>query len=457
MSTKTRPTPASERPANSQPPADAPGPAPRGFRRRAPGAGAREAIAGRRRLGPLDVLRAMGPGIITGGADNDPAGITTYSVVGAQSGFAMNWLLLLSTPLLIVIQQMAARIGSVTKTDFATAIRTHYGRKLAITAVALVVVANVLTIGADLVMMAAVASMLTGVKLAAFIVPFATFMGYITIFGNYKAFSRYLLWLAGIFATYIVAAFLARPDWGQVLFATVVPQIRPNPAYFIGAVGLLGTTITPYLFFWQTSGEIEEKRGVQSMTRSRLDIAAGMIWSNVTAFFIIVVTGTVLYSHHQTVRTAADAARALQPFAGPYAKYLFAVGILGAGLLAIPVLAASTAYSIAGLFGWRRSLTRHVNNAPHFYIVLGAALLAAVQMGVMDVDPIKALFYSQVLDGLIAPLLVVLLLLLTSSRKVMGEFVNGLPTRIIGWVAVGVLLAADLAMIYSIVTGGFPG
>jgi Mn2+/Fe2+ NRAMP family transporter len=457
MSAKPNSPPDAERRASPDDPRAPDARSLRAFRRRAPGAGAKRAIASRRHLSVLSVVRAMGPGIITGGADNDPAGITTYSVVGAQSGFSMNWLLLLSTPLLIVIQQMAARIGSVTKTDFATAIRTHYGRKLAVIAVVLAVVANVLTIGADLEMMAAVGTLLTGIRLTTFIVPFAAFMAYVTIFGNYKAFSRYLLWLAGIFATYIVAAFLSRPNWGHVLFATVVPQIQMNPAYFVGAVGLLGTTITPYLFFWQTSGEIEEKRGVQSLLRSRLDIAAGMVWSNVTAFFIIVVTGTVLYSHHRDIQTAADAAQALAPFAGPYAKYLFAVGIVGAGLLAIPVLAASTAYSVAGLFGWRRSLTRHVNNAPQFYVVLGLALLAAVQMGVMDVDPIKALFYSQVLDGLIAPLLVVLLLLLTSSRKVMGDFVNGVPTRIIGWAAVAVLVAADLAMVYSIVTGGFPG
>lgn len=426
------------------------------FEQRAPGEGAAAAVKRHARMGPGDVLKALGPGIITGGADNDPAGITTYSVIGAQSGFSQNWLLLLSTPLLIVIQHMAARVGSVTKTDFATLIRTHYGAKLATIAVVLAVVANLLTLGADLEMMAAVTGLVTARPLAVFIVPYAAFMAYVTIFGNYKAFSKFLLWLAAVFATYIVAAFLARPDWGTVLRQTLIPHIQLSPVYFIGAVGLLGTTITPYLFFWQTSGEIEEKRGVQQMARSRLDIAAGMVWSNLTAFFILVVTGTLLYSHHATISTAADAARALTPFAGRYATYLFAVGIVGAGLLAIPVLAASTAYSVAGLLGWRRSLTRTAANAPQFYIVLGVALLVAVQLAVMGVDPIHALFYSQVLDGLVAPLLVVLLLLLTSSRKVMGDFINGATTRIIGWVAVGVLVSADAAMIYSVITNGLP-
>ena len=427
------------------------------FEDRAAGEGAKEVLSRRPSLRASQIFKALGPGLITGGADNDPAGITTYSVVGAQSGFSQNWLLLLSTPLLIVIQQMAAKVGNVTKTDLAASIRTHYGRRLATAAVLLTVIANVLTIGADLLMMAAVAALITGVKFTYFIVPFAALIAWLTIFVNYKTFSRALLWLVAIFCTYIVAAFLSHPDWATVLRQTVIPQIHLSPDYFIGAVGLLGTTITPYLFFWQTSGEIEEKRGVQGITRSDIDISAGMIFSNVIAFFIIVSTGSVLYAHHTSITTAADAAKALQPFAGSYAKDLFGVGIIGAGLTAIPVLAASTAYSVGGIFGWRRSLTRNVNNAPQFYLVLGVAMLIGVQLAVSDVNPIKALFYSQVLDGFIAPLLVVLLLLLTSSRKVMGDFVNGLPTKIIGWVAVGVLVLADLALLYSIFTSGLPG
>jgi NRAMP (natural resistance-associated macrophage protein)-like metal ion transporter len=421
---------------------------------RPPGEGAKDAVAERRKLTLGDMFKAAGPGIITGGADDDPAGIATYSVVGATSGFSQNWLLLLSTPLLIVIQQMSARIGNVTKSDLTTAIRTHYGRNIAVGIVVLVVAANIITIGADLLMMAAVAALVTGLRFTLFIVPFALVMSYVSIFANYKTFSRYLLWLVAVFGTYIVAALLAHPDWGAVLRGTVIPQIQLNATYFLSAVGLLGTTITPYLFFWQSSGELEEKRGVQSISRTDLDISVGMVWSNIIAFFIIVATGSVLFSHHADIKTAADAARALEPFAGKYAKYLFSVGIIGAGFLAIPVLAASTAYAIGGLFGWRRSLTRHVNNAPQFYIVLGLALLVGVQLAVSDVDPIKALFYSQVLDGFVAPVLVVFLLLLTSSRKVMGEFANGAATKVIGWAAVCILVAADVGLIYTIVTNG---
>jgi Mn2+/Fe2+ NRAMP family transporter len=424
---------------------------------RQPDEGAKDAVAEQIRLTPGDVLKAAGPGLITGGADNDPAGITTYSVVGAHSGFSQNWLLLLSTPLLIVIQQMSARIGNVTKTDFATALRTHYGRNIAAILVLLAITANIITIGADLLMMASVAALITGLKFIYFVVPFALVMSYICIFANYKTFSRYLTWLVGVFCAYIIAAFLAKPDWAAVLKATIIPQVQMNATYFIAAVGMLGTTITPYLFFYQTSGEIEERRGVQSVARTDLDVSMGMIWSNVIAFFIIVSTGTVLYSHHADIQTAADAAKALEPFAGRFAKYLFAVGIVGSGFLAVPVLAASTAYSIAGLFGWRRSLTRQVNNAPQFYIALGLALLVGVQLAIVDINPIKALFYSQVLDGFVAPVLVVFLLMLTSSRKVMGDFANGPITKLIGGTAVLVLVAADAALVYSIITSGPPG
>jgi Mn2+/Fe2+ NRAMP family transporter len=420
----------------------------------APRASARELT--KQRLSLREMLRAAGPGLITGGADNDPAGIATYSIVGATVGFAQNWLLLLSTPMLIVIQQMSAKVANVTKTDLATLLRTTFGARVATPAVLLMVVANVITMGADLLAMGAAFELLTGVKFIYWIVPLAAVMAIVTIFADYKVLSKYLLWLVAVFATYILAAFLSRPNWGAVLRSTLVPQVSFSADYFLGAVALLGTTITPYLFFWQASGEIEEKRGVQGISRRNVDIAAGMLWSNLTAFSIIVATGAVLFSHHTAIRTAADAARALEPFAGPYAKVLFAVGVIGAGLLAIPVLAASASFGVAGLAGWRRGLGRHAKNAPQFYVVIGVAFLIAMELAVSSVNPIKALFYSQVLDGLIAPVLVILLLILTSSRKLMGDFVNGLPTKVIGWAAAFVLILADVAVIYQVATKGLP-
>ncbi len=431
---------------------DVPSPAPKGPSDSAADAGAQEVIAERQKLGFADIIRVVGPGLITGNADNDPAGITTYSVVGAQNGYSQNWLLLLSAPLLIVVQQMSAKIGNVTKTDFASAIRTHYGVRVATVAVVAVVIANLLTLSADLEMLAAVTGLVTGVKFIYFVVPFAALMVYVSIFVDYALFARYLLWLGAISVAYIGSAILAQPSWFDALTATLIPHVEASPDYWLGAVGLLGTTITPYLFFWQTSGEIEERRGVQSMTRTGLDITIGMIWSSVVAFFIIVTTGAVLYTHQASISTAADAAKALEPLAGPYAKYLFAAGIIGAGLLAVPVLAASTAYSVAGLLGWRRSLAREARNAPEFYLVLGIAFLIGVEFAIADLDPIKMLFYSQVLAGLIAPILVVLLVRLTSSRKVMGDFANSTLVTGVGWLAVAVLVCADLALVFSLVT-----
>ena len=258
------------------------------------------------------------------------------------------------------------------------------------------------------------------------------------------------------FVSYAIAAFLDRPNWAQVLHQTFIPHLQFTSLYWFGAVGLLGTTITPFLFFWQTSGEIEERQGVQALTRSQFGNAIGLITSNVAAFFIIVATGSVLFPHGVRIATAADAAKALEPFAGPAAKYLFAIGIIGSGFIALPVLAASTAYSVAGLFGWRRGLARQTRNAPHFYLVLGIGFLLGTELAVAGVDPIKMLFYSQVLDGLIAPGLIVILLLLTSSRKVMGDFVNGALTKFWGWAAVVVMAGANVALIYQLATSGLP-
>lgn len=195
---------------------------------------------------------------------------------------------------------------------------------------------------------------------------------------------------------------------------------------------------------------------MQGISRRNVDITVGMVWSKFTAFFILVAAGAVLYSHHSTIKTAADAARALEPFAGRYATALFAVGIIGAGLLAIPVLAASAAYGVAGLAGWRQGLGRHAQNAPQFYVVIGLAFLVAIEMAISSVNPIKALFYSQVLDGIIAPVLIVLMLILTSSRKLMGDFVNGWPTKVIGWAGAAVMVAADVAVVYQVATQGLP-
>jgi|SRR5579872_6760002 len=399
------------------------------------------------------MLRIAGPGIITGGADNDPAGIATYSTVGATTGLSQLWLLVLSLPLLVAVQGIAARLGNVTKLGLAELIRIEFGRPIAYGAAVLAVVANVATIGADLVAMAAVLELLTGIKLLYFIVPLVVVMGYVTIFQDFKSIERFMLWLVVVFFTYVLAGVLAHPRWGTVLLRTVVPPIQPSVTYFAGAVGLLGTTITPYLFFWQTAGEREERRGVEQLGDTYVDITSGMIFSNVIAYFIVVSTASTLYIHHRSINTAADAAAALAPFAGHFATVLFSIGVLGAGLLAIPVLSVSTGYIVAGTVGWRMGLGREAYTAPGFYSVIALSMLAGVELAVSGFSPIKALFYSQILDGLVAPVLIALMVVLASRRSLMGQYLASLWERLGGWAAVVVMTLADIALLYGLITG----
>jgi NRAMP (natural resistance-associated macrophage protein)-like metal ion transporter len=400
------------------------------------------------------ILRIAGPGLITGGADNDPSGIITYSVAGATTGFAQLWLLLLSLPLLIAVQGIAARLGDVTKLSLSDLLRNEFGRAVAIIVGLLVVIANVATIGADLVGMASVLELLTHIHLIFFIVPLVVIMGYVTIFQDFKVIEKFMLWLVLVFLTYVVAGFLSHPNWGKVLLSTVVPPIQLNLSYFTSAVGLLGTTITPYLFFWQTAGEREERRGVAQIDETYIDISAGMFFSNFIAYFIMVSTASTLFVHHQSIQTAADAARALKPFAGPFASVLFSIGVLGAGLMAIPVLAISTGYVVAGTFGWRMGLGRQAFTAPGFYSVIALSLLAGVELAISGFSPIRAMFYSQVLDGLIAPILLTLMVILVSRRRLMGAYAATIWEKVGGWAAVTVMTVAALAFFYGLFGGG---
>ncbi len=397
------------------------------------------------------VVRVAGPGIITGGADNDPAGITTYSSVGASSGFSQLWLLVLSIPLLIAVQGVAARLGAVTKLGLAELIRNEFGMTVALAAGSLLVVANIATIGADLVGMAAVLQLLTGVKLILFIVPLVVVMGYVTIFQNFKTIQRLFLWLIAVFLTYVAAGILAHPHWGSVLLQIVVPPIRLNLTYVSGAVALLGTTITPYLFFWQTAGEREERRGVEQMGDTYLDVTAGMLMSNLVAGFIMISTGATLFAHHQSVNTAAQAAHALRPVAGPAASVLFSIGILGSGFVAIPILAVSTGYALSGTFGWRMGLGRQAFAAPGFYSVIALSLLAGVQLAISGFSPIKALLYSQILNGIVAPPLLVVIILLATRSRLMGAYVATVWERAGVIAAAAIMGLADLALLYNAV------
>ncbi|MDP3998478.1 MAG: divalent metal cation transporter [bacterium] len=398
-------------------------------------------------------LKSSRSGIITGGADNDPAGISTYSIAGATNGFSQIWLMILATPMLIAVQAMCARLGDVKRQGLATILKEHFPKPLAILAVVILVVCNTVTIGADLAGMAEATSLIFKTNYLIWIIPFAILIWYVVIFENYRMIRTLLFWLVAVFSSYILAGILANPDWGQVLKAIVFPSVTFTPIYFMAAVGLLGTTITPYLFFWQTEEEIEEKDPPQADLKkaSHEDaiLAPGFILSNLISIFIMISTGAVLFGKGG-IQTAADAARALEPLAGSSASLLFAVGIVGAGLLAVPILATSSAYAVAELFGWRESLSAKLQKAKGFYFVISCSLIIGLVLAFLQIDPIKALFYSQILAGVLAPVILVLILILCNNKKIMGQYHNGWFDNLFGILTVLVMLLAAGGMFWQI-------
>lgn len=403
------------------------------------------------------LIKKTASGIITGGADNDPSGIITYSIIGATTGYTQTWLILLSTPLLIVVQGMSAKIGDVKKKGLAAVIEEYFGRKLALAAMISLLVVNTLTIGADLSIMGSVLNNFVPAVPAPFFVLFvALVIWFVVVFENYKVLYKLLLWLVVVFFAYIASGVLSKPDIGLVLKSTLIPQIQFTPIYFAAATALLGTTITPYLFFWQTSEEIEDHIP-KSEAGSRLkEVAPGFIFSNLIAYFIILSSATVLFYSDAPVTnianlTATDIALALEPVVGNSAFLLFSIGIIGGGLLALPVLAASSSYAVAELFGWKEGLNEKPTHAKGFYAVLTATFFVGAAIAVLGINPIAALFFSQILAGIAAPGILVLIILISSSKKIMGKYVNSLPTKIIGWLAVGVMTAAVLLMFISLI------
>lgn len=401
--------------------------------------------------------RMLGPGLIAGAADDDDGGIATYSVVGATTGYALAWLMLLTTPMLIVVQGICARLGNVTHKGLATLITQEFGKKVAIAAALILVIANVSTIAADIAGMSVAGELLTGFPWYYFVIPLCLIIVYVLVYKNFNSIQKVLIYLSLVLLAYVVAGFLASPDWGKVVYSTFVPQITFSLPFLIAAVGLLGTTITPYLFFWQTTTEIEAKRTEKQSGRVNFDIFTGMIYSNIISYFIIISTGTLLYGHSKevgTLATAADPVRfialALRPVAGDYSYYLFAVGLLAAGLLAVGVLATSTAYVIAETLGWNRGLNKQFNQARKFYGALGGAVVGGVVILSAGVKPFDALYYSQVLAGILDPILLVMVVKLASDEKLMGQHaIRGWWKRI-AWLTVAVITLFVLLLFYSI-------
>lgn len=391
-------------------------------------------------------------GFITGGADNDPAGISTYSVAGASTGYSQLWLMVLAIPMLIAVQAMCARIGEVKKAGLISVIKEAFPKPVIYLALAVLTISNITTIGADISGVAVGLELMTGVKLFLWVIPVVSITWLLVVFANFKTISKYLLWLVGIFFCYILAGILARPNWALVLKSLFVPSFEFNFNYLSAAVGILGTTITPYLFFWQTEEEVENRRrrrAVFQVQAQDKNLAPGFIFSQIITIFIIISTATVLHRQNN-IRTAYDAALALEPLAGPLAKYLFAAGIIGAGFLAIPVLAASTAYVVAETFGWKDSLSLKIKRAKGFYSVITLTLLVGAIIALLGIDPIKALFYSQILAGLLAPILIAMILVITNHGKTMEGKTNGWFDNLFGSLSFVVMTLASVLLIVQL-------
>ncbi len=407
----------------------------------------------------------LGPGLTTGASDDDPSGIATYSQAGAQYGFGLLWLSVVTFPLMSLVQEMCARIGLVTGRGLAGNIRLHFPRRLLFLCALLLFSANAFNIGADL------GAMAKGVQLlypqlgfGALVIAFAIICLGIQIFSDYGRYARYLKWLAMVLLAYVASALLAHLSWNQVVHAAIVPHIRLEKNQLVLICAILGTTISPYLFFWQTSQEIEEeilagkksvraRRGASTgeMRAMRIDVWSGMILSNLVMFFIIAACGAILFPHGITaITSAAQAAEALRPFAGNATYGLFAVGIIGTGLLAIPVLAGSSSYALSEAFSWKEGLYRPLRQAHAFYGIIIISMLVGLGMNFIGLDPIKALIYSAVANGVVAPVVLCFVVLMSSNKQIMGRWANKRYVTWIGWFIIAVMSISGLAAIITL-------
>ncbi|HAF16466.1 MAG TPA: iron transporter [Blastocatellia bacterium] len=402
----------------------------------------------------------LGPGLITGAADDDPSGISTYSVTGASFGYAPLWTALFSFPLMASVQLMCARLGMVTGRGLAGVIRRNYSRWILWGACCLLIVANVVNIGADLRGMAEATAMMTGVNSIVWTPIYAVLITSLLFWTSYRFIARVFKWLTLVLFAYIIDAFLARPDWSAVLRSTFIPHIEWSSAYLATFVGILGTTISPYLFFWQASQEVEEERKMgrstvrqrkgatsQELRRSRTDVLTGMFFSNVVMYFIILTTAATLHAHGQTsIETAQQAAEALRPLAGKGAYLLFTLGLIGTGMLGVPVLAGAAAYAIAEASAWRGTLEDKPRLAKKFYAVVATAMILGLGLDYFGINAVKMLFWSAILNGVLAPPLIVLVVLLTSNKKIMGAHVNPPLLKWLGWATAAIMAVAAAGM-----------
>jgi NRAMP (natural resistance-associated macrophage protein)-like metal ion transporter len=415
------------------------------------------------------LLGKIGPGFVTGAADDDPSGIATYAQTGAIFGYGQLWLVWFTAPFMIVIQKMCGRIGMVTGKGLAGVILDQYSKKVLYVTVSLLVIANTINIGADLMAMASSAQMLIGLPFIFWLILITASIVILEVFVPYRTYSRILKYLTLTLFSYVLAALVVKLNWGTVLHATVIPHIEFSADFLLNIVAVLGTTISPYLFFWQASQEVEEKIvngeisdmgvGKPHVTRKNVaqmdwDTIAGMFFSQVIMFFIIVTTAATLHANGTTtVQTASQAAEALRPLAGDLAYLLFAIGIIGTGLLAVPVLAGASAYAVAETIGIKEGLGKKPTRAPGFYAIIAISTLVGMSLEWLGINPIVALYYAAALNGLAAPPLMALIIMIANKKDVMGRFVNSRASNVLGWIIVLIMALAGMALIVNLATG----
>ncbi len=416
-----------------------------------------------------EIFKSIGPGVVTGAADDDPSGIATYSQTGSQFGYRQLWTVVLLLPFLTATQEVCARIGAVTGQGIAAVVKAHYSRVILYGVVALVVVANTINIGADLGAMAAATHLVLPISVPVLTIFFTAIILLLEIFISYKKYVKFLKWLAVSLLAYPITLFLVKEPWGTLLQATFIPHIELNFAFLFIITGVFGTTISPYMFFWEASEEVEEehekhliKQGKPQLTPAflrslRIDNFMGMMSSQIATWCIIVVAATVLNTNGITnIATAADAARALEPlvhtfpYAGFLTKLIFATGVVGLGLLAVPVLSASASYAVAEIFDWKESLSLKLKKAQGFYAVITAATVVGLLINFIGIDPIKALVYTAVFNGVAAVPLIFIIAQIARNKKIMGEYTSGTLSHVLVWGTFAIMGATAVTMFFVI-------
>ena len=406
-------------------------------------------------------LMILGPGLITGASDDDPSGIGTYTQAGAALGCATLWTAIVTLPMMAAIQFICAKIGMVSGMGLSGVLRKYYPRWLVVSAIVLLVVANTINAGTDIGAIAASINLLApSISPLVLVVPIAMVIVAVQILGSYRTLVKIFKWLTLTLFAYIGAAFLARPHWGEVLKATFVPAIRFDHQYLMTLVAIFGTTITPYLFFWQASQEVEEelRMGRETLAEregatdrelriAEIDVDAGMIFASVVFYFVVLASAVTLHAGGKTdIQTATDAAEALRPLSHGAATILFALGLIGSGFLAVPILTGSSAYAMCEAFDWKYGLNEKFRDARRFYLIIAAATLVGLLINFLKIPPVTALFWTAVLNGVLAPPLIVVIMLVSNSKKVMGKRTNGPLTNFLGWSTAVIMIAAAIGM-----------